>query len=60
MVERSYRFEKDGEPYRAAISTAVDAVQITQSYDTGILNVHLSYITWEVPCIYLVVAPESE
>ena len=60
VVERSYRFEKDGEPYCAAISTAVDAVQITQSYDTGVLNVHLSYITWEVPCIYLVVAPESE
>ena len=35
-------------------------MQITPSYDTGVLNVHLSYITWEVPCIYLVVAPESE
>ena len=60
VVERSYRFEKDGEPYCATISTGVDAVQITQSYDTGVLNVRLSYITWEVPGIYLVVAPESE
>lgn len=60
VVERSYRFEKNGVPYRAAISTAVDAVQITQSCDTGILNVRLSYIAWEVPGITLVVAPESE
>ncbi len=60
VVERSYRFEKDGESYCATICTAVDAVQITQSYDTGILNVRLSYIAWDVPGITLVVAPESE
>ena len=60
IAERSYTFENNGEAYRATLVTAVDAVQLSQRMNNGILSIDESYIGWTVPFTYAVIAPETE
>ena len=60
VAERSYTFENDGEAYRATLLTVVDAMQLSQRMDSGVLSVEECFIGWEVPFVYALIAPEAE
>ena len=60
VAQRSYEMQIDGVDYRAVVTTAVEAYQMTQNMAGDGLQVHISYIIWDVPFVYLMLTPAAE
>ena len=60
VAERGYTFELNGEPYWATVTTAVQAVQMTQVAYVGFGTAKDTFIAWTVPAVYVMVTPQSE
>lgn len=62
IVQRNYNVTLDGYPFTLVVTAAVDGAQMSFSgelaYNMGTVN-H-SFISWESPCVFFMLTPESE
>lgn len=59
-AERTYTFTRDGTAYRATIAASVEAISVVQTAQLGFGDLRYAFISWTVPSVHALIAPEED